>query len=378
MPDKIMQSKLNLSKEENLDKYYLGFSNILLNNPLLKAKLFEFFDYDIKRTFEVDKNDLNNFSEIYDNISIPKNFLAQLNSLDLDNIYNEVINSKVKYLTFDDENYPENLKNLEDFPLVLYYSGSIENINFNRTIGVVGSRNATESAKQNVYSLVSNFKNTDIVIVSGLASGIDSIAHKASIENDIKTIAVIGSGLDFKYPAQNKDLYKKIENGSGVIFSEFPNSIRPIPVNFPQRNRIVTGLSKGVIIAEAKMKSGAMISARYALEQGRELMCIPGLITNPNCEGIYHLIKNGAGIVTNSEDVLNLLGWEIQTVKKEKPILNGIEKLIYEKISSEEISIEGLKQNLDVGINELMISLTQMELSGLIIQKNGLYYTSGN
>ena len=126
------------------------------------------------------------------------------------------------------------------------------------------------------------------------------------------------------------------------------------------------------------MKSGAMISARYALEQGRELMCIPGLITNPNCEGIYHLIKNGAGIVTNSEDVLNLLGWEIQTVKKEKPILNGIEKLIYEKISSEEISIEGLKQNLDVGINELMISLTQMELSGLIIQKNGLYYTSGN
>lgn len=378
MPDKIMQSKLNLSKEENLDKYYLGFSNILLNNPLLKAKLFEFFDYDIKRTFEVDKNDLNNFCEIYDNISIPKNFLAQLNSLDLDNIYNEVINSKVKYLTFDDENYPENLKNLEDFPLVLYYLGSIENINFNRTIGVVGSRNATESAKQNVYSLVSNFKNTDIVIVSGLASGIDSIAHKASIENDIKTIAVIGSGLDFKYPAQNKDLYKKIENGSGVIFSEFPNSIRPIPVNFPQRNRIVTGLSKGVIIAEAKMKSGAMISARYALEQGRELMCIPGLITNPNCEGIYHLIKNGAGIVTNSEDVLNLLGWEIQTVKKEKPILNGIEKLIYEKISSEEISIEGLKQNLDVGINELMISLTQMELSGLIIQKNGLYYTSGN
>lgn len=378
MPDKIMQSKLNLSKEENLDKYYLGFSNILLNNPLLKAKLFEFFDYDIKRTFEVDKNDLNNFSEIYDNVSIPKNFLAQLNSLDLDNIYNEVINSKVKYLTFDDENYPENLKNLEDFPLVLYYLGSIENINFNRTIGVVGSRNATESAKQNVYSLVSNFKNTDIVIVSGLASGIDSIAHKASIENDIKTIAVIGSGLDFKYPAQNKDLYKKIENGSGVIFSEFPNSIRPIPVNFPQRNRIVTGLSKGVIIAEAKMKSGAMISARYALEQGRELMCIPGLITNPNCEGIYHLIKNGAGIVTNSEDVLNLLGWEIQTVKKEKPILNGIEKLIYEKISSEEISIEGLKQNLDVGINELMISLTQMELSGLIIQKNGLYYTSGN
>ena len=126
------------------------------------------------------------------------------------------------------------------------------------------------------------------------------------------------------------------------------------------------------------MKSGAMISARLTLEQGRELMCIPGLITNPNCEGIYHLIKNGAGIVVNSDDILNYMGWEIQTVKKEKPVLVGIEKLIYDKISSEEISIEGLKQNLDVGINELMITLTKMELKGLIIQKNGLYYTSGN
>lgn len=373
-----MQAKLNFTNEADLDKYYIAFSNLLINNPLFKAKLFEYFDYDIKRVFEVDKNDLINFSEIYSNISIPKNFLNQIKTLDVDKIYDDFIKTETKYLTFDDVNYPENLKNIEDFPLVLYYKGSIDNLNLNRTIGVVGSRSATESAKQNVYSIVSNFKDTDIVIVSGLASGIDSVAHKASVDNNIKTIAVIGSGLDFKYPAQNKDLYNKIENGGGVIFSEFPNSYRPVPVNFPQRNRIVTGLSKGVIIAEAKMKSGAMISARLTLEQGRELMCIPGLITNPNCEGIYHLIKNGAGIVVNSDDILNYMGWEIQTVKKEKPVLVGIEKLIYDKISSEEISIEGLKQNLDVGINELMITLTKMELKGLIIQKNGLYYTSGN
>ena len=125
------------------------------------------------------------------------------------------------------------------------------------------------------------------------------------------------------------------------------------------------------------MKSGAMISARFALEQGRELMCIPGLITNPNCEGIYHLIKNGAGVVTNTKDILNILNWDIQSYKKEEIKLTAIEKEIYEIISCGEISIEGLQQKFDVGINELMIKLTQMELNGLIVQKNGLYYIAG-
>lgn len=121
-----------------------------------------------------------------------------------------------------------------------------------------------------------------------------------------------------------------------------------------------------------------MISAKLALEQGRELMCIPGLISNPNCEGIYHLIKQGAGIVTNSDDVLSILNWEIEFQNSSKVNIEGLKKQIYDLISCEEISIEGLNIKLDVGINELMIKLTEMELDGLIVQKNGLYYTLGN
>lgn len=377
----MIQTKLPLNSSENKDKYYLLMSNILINNPFFKAKIFEFFDYDIERVFEADKEDLKRFGEIYDNIPVPKSFLSDLKRFDLNKLYDsakEALDKKgINYITYESGYYPDSLKQIEDFPLLLYYKGSFENINFERTLGIVGSRNATESARQNVRNMVFGFLNTDAVIVSGLASGIDTAAHKAALANGLKTIGVIGSGLNFKYPSQNAALYDEIEE-KGLILSEYPNSVPARPVNFPQRNRIVTGLSKGVIIAEARLKSGAMISARRAIEQGRELMCIPGLITNPNCEGIYHLIKNGAEIVTKTEDILNRMGWEIKAASSEKTELKGIEKEIYDLISGEEISFEGLKQKLDVGINELMIKLTEMELSGLIIQKNGLYYILGN
>ncbi len=371
-----MQTKLTLnSKDKN--KFYLGMAHILINKPIFKAKIFEFFDFDIERVFQVDECDLKLFREENEKISIPKNFLSQIRTVNLDEIYDKVLSKGEKFITWEDEKYPCNLKNIEDFPLLLFYKGSFEGINFDKTLGIVGSRKATESAKQNVRNIVSGFLNTDVTIVSGLAEGIDKIAHLSAIENNLKTIAVIGSGLNFRYPSVNAKLYDEIENNAGVIFSEYPSAFAPMQANFPQRNRIVTGLSKGVIIAEARKKSGAMISARFALEQGRELMCIPGLITNPNCEGIYHLIKNGAGVITETADVLNLLGWEVQHIETKKLELSGIEKQIYDIISSEEISTEGLKQKLDVGINELLVKLTEMELVGLIIQKNGIYYISG-
>ena len=372
-----MQNKISLN-ENGKDKFYIAISNILINNPLFKSKIFEFFNYNIERVFKTDKNDLIGFKEVYENIPVPNNFLSSLKNIDINKLYEETLNKDVKFITYENENYPLNLKNIEDFPLVLYYRGNIENINFNKSLSVVGSRNATESARLNVKKLISGFINTDVVIISGLAAGIDTAAHRGALDSGLKTAAVIGSGFNFKYPSQNEKLYDEITEKNGIIFSEYPYDTAPMPQNFPQRNRIVTGLSKGVLIAEAKLKSGAMISARFALEQGRELMCMPGAISNPNTEGIYHLIKNGASIVTKTEDILNILNWEIKTEDKKSLNLNKDEKQIYELISYEEISFEGLKQKLDIGINELMIILTSMELKGLITQKNGLYYILGN
>lgn len=372
-----MQTKIEFNEKIDTNKLYLAYANILYNNPLFKAKIFEFCNYDIKRVFEINKDDLVEFSSNYKNITIPRNFLSQLKEVDPLKIYEKIIKDDIKYITYEDENYPILLKEIEDFPIVLFYRGSFKDINFEKTLAIVGSRKATESAKQNVSSIVSGFKNTDVTVISGLAEGIDAMAHISALENNIKTVAVIGSGLNYKYPSVNSKLYTLIEE-NGLILSEFPNDLKPVPQNFPQRNRIVTGLSKGTLIAEAKMKSGAMISARLTLEQNRELMCIPGLITNPNCEGVYHLIKNGAGVVTKTEDILNILNWEKIKENKTKLNLSGLDKQIYDLISSEEISYEGLQQKLDVGINELMVKLTEMELNGLIIQKNGLYYISGN
>ncbi len=373
MQDNVIQKKLSYKNGENNDRFFLAYASILINNPYFKAKIFEYFNYDIKRVFEADKNDLKCFSDKYPGVRIPKNFLFEISKVEVDKIYDEIKSRGVKYLTYDSDNFPSSLKAIEDFPTLLYYKGSLDNISFDRALALVGSRKATESAKQNVFRLIYGFLNTDVVIVSGLADGIDSCAHKAALLSGIKTIGVIGSGLDFIYPAHNKKLYHDIENGGGLVVSEYPCSYRPYPSNFPQRNRIITALSKGVIIAEARMRSGAMISARYALEQGRELMCIPGSISNPNCEGIYHLIKNGASIVTNTDDILNILNWEITP---QIPVINIEEQYreIYDIISLEEVSIEGLQQKLDIGINELMVKLTEMELKGLITQKNGLYY----
>ena len=296
-----MQNKFSFSSDKN--KFYVALSNILINNPIFKAKIFEFFDYDIEKIFYTTENDLKEFSEIYENIPVPRNFLSLINNLKVDEIFEKTKNENQNFITYEDEAYPKSLKNLEDLPLMLYYRGNLENINFDKTLAVVGSRNASESAKLNVKNLIQGFINTDIVVISGLASGIDAEAHKNALLNNLKTVAVIGSGLKYKYPSQNEKLYNEIEE-KGLIFSEYPYEFQALPQNFPQRNRIVTGLSKGVIIAEARIKSGAMISARFALEQGKELMCIPGNISNPNTEGIYKLIKNGASIVTETDDIL--------------------------------------------------------------------------
>ena len=204
------------------------------------------------------------------------------------------------------------LKEIYNPPAVLYYKGDLSRINFNKTLAVVGSRKSSTYAKDALKLILSGLKNTDITIVSGLAAGIDTAAHNLAIEFGLKTVGVIASGFDYTYPASNKKLYEDIESEHGVIFSEYYPTFEPLKYRFPQRNRIVSGLSSGTLVAEASLKSGALITANLTLEQGRELMCIPGMITNPNTRGIYKLLKNGATLVTEANDILNTLDWEVQ------------------------------------------------------------------
>ena len=280
-------------------------------------------------------------------------------------------------MTFGDENYPLMLRNIDNPPSVIYYKGNLFDCNLEKTLAVVGSRRASTYAKDALAKIVSELQNTDICIVSGLATGIDTTAHVSALENNLKTIGVIASGFDFTYPAANKDLYRRIENGNGAVVSEYYPTFEPLKFRFPQRNRIVSGLSYGTLVAEASLKSGALITSNLTLEQGRELMCIPGLITNPNTEGIYKLLKNGATLVTCADDVLEALGWEVKIEQQSLfnlPELSEDEKCIYDALEIEDKCVDELQAFTKLSIDNLLMYLTTLELKGIIKQVDGDRY----
>ena len=268
------------------------------------------------------------------------------------------------------------LHNIDNPPAVLYFKGDLEVCNLNRTLAVVGSRRASSYAKDALTKILSELANTDICIVSGLASGIDTTAHLTALNSNLKTIGVIASGFDFTYPAANKQLYERIENGNGAVVTEYYPTFEPIKFRFPQRNRIVSGLSYGTLVAEASLKSGALITANLTLEQGRELMCIPGLITNPNTQGIYKLLKNGATLVTCADDILQALDWEIKT--EQLPLLQTNlepdEEKIVNAIEIEEKGFDELLTLTKLDVDTLLTHLTMLELKGIIKQVDGDRY----
>ncbi len=373
MSDSEYQLKFKTDDDEK--KYFVAFSYLPIK-PLIKSKLFEYFDFDIKRAWLAQKEELALFSEKTE-IALPRNYFSLKEKIDIEKCYKEaLLDKEIKILTYNDGKYPPLLKEIPDFPLMLYYKGDIETISYDYALAVVGSRNASTNAKLALNNIISSFRNSNIAIISGLAYGIDAQAHKSAIENNLKTIAVIGSGLDFTYPAQNKNLYQEIINGAGVIFSEYPAKVPPMSQNFPQRNRIVVGISKGTLVAEAQMKSGAMISANLTLDYNRELICMPGNIINPNTQGIYHLIRNGAGIATNAQDILNQMNWDFKAVEDESVNLelDDIQKRILDIISIEPKSFDEIMSKTQEDVSDLMVALTTLEVSGLIHQANNKYY----
>ena len=206
-------------------------------------------------------------------------------------------------LHITDENYPSKLKNIYDVPSILYVLGNVEILN-NIGVSIIGSRRCTRYGIEMSQKFAYLLSKHNINIISGLARGIDTNAHIGSLKAKGKTIAVLGSGLDNVYPPENKELAKKILNYGGAIISEYPLGTKPIPCNFPKRNRIISGLSNALIVVEATKKSGTSITVDYALEQGIDVYAIPGNINQITSYGTNELIKQGAKPLTNVEDIL--------------------------------------------------------------------------
>lgn len=211
--------------------------------------------------------------------------------------------NNIKLINIYDDNYPDKLKNIYDKPMVLYAIGNTNILN-DFSLAIVGCREYSEYGKKMAQIISKNIANNNIITVSGLARGIDSIAHIETVNLKKRTIAIIGSGLDNIYPKENEKLADEIIKNGGVILSEYIIGTKPEKMNFPARNRIISGISDGVIVIEAKKKSGTMITVDFALEQGKNVFAVPGNVTNINSEGTNELIKQGAKIVTSMEDIL--------------------------------------------------------------------------
>ncbi len=356
------------------NKFWIAFSAIeQIDSPFIH-RLYNYFG-DIEEAFNAGLNELSQIDGL--SVKRAETFLRERDKIDPDKALFGVENRGVNYLTLEDDNYPKMLKQISDPPAVLYYKGDLFNCNLDRTVAVVGSRKSTYHAKEAVRKILSELTGTDICIVSGLAAGIDTTAHEAAMDNGLKTIGVIASGFDFIYPSSNKRLYEKIEKENGAVVTEYYPTFQPLKFRFPQRNRIVSGLSYGTLVAEASLKSGALITANLCLEQGRELMCIPGLISNPNTEGIYKLLKNGATLVTQAQDILDALNWEIKPAEQLTMDLSGltdIELKILNAIEVEEKGFDEIAAITKIDTVELLTNLTTMELKGIIKQVTGDRY----
>ncbi|MDI6751675.1 MAG: DNA-processing protein DprA [bacterium] len=221
----------------------------------------------------------------------------------------------IKIITFRDTSYPKALSLISDPPLVLYVKGEIKETD-RLSIGIVGSRMASDYGKRVTREFVSELGRAGFTIVSGLAKGIDAEAHRTALKVGIRTLAVLGCGIDVVYPEENRRLFSEIPS-SGAIISEFPLGTPPSKENFPQRNRIIAGLSLGIVVVEAAERSGALITARLAIEEGREVFAVPGPITSPLSCGTNKLIKDGVKLTDSSIEIVEELGPMIERVMEE-------------------------------------------------------------
>jgi DNA processing protein len=350
--------------EQNALKYWLA----LLRAPSVGAKgfiklLHQFSD--ISSIFAVqNRKHVEKF--------VPKKTLDSITQPDWKNIERELqwaTEPTHHLITLHDQAYPTYLKEIANPPPILYVKGQLNALH-NPQIAVVGSRNPSFAGKENAFQFSYELAQNNFTITSGLAKGIDSQGHQGSLKANGQTIAVLGSGINHIYPKENTALAQKIIE-TGAIVSEFPLDTPPLAKHFPQRNRIISGLCKGVLVIEAAIKSGSLVTARLANEQGREVFAIPGSIQNPLAKGCHYLIREGAKLVETIQDILEEFGLTMQTNTKKtaKHIVfsNAKERKIWNSLGFEPTSTETIVVRNGLTIGEVSSILLHFEMNGLIV-----------
>jgi DNA processing protein len=294
----------------------------------------------------------------------------------------------IEIVSWQQPDYPEALRHIHDAPLVLFARGDVRLLSYEQ-IGIIGSRNATPAGLDHARRFAAELSNRNLLVTSGLALGVDGAAHAGALDAGHATIAVIGCGLDRIYPNQHRRLGERVIE-EGLMVSEYPPGTPARAAHFPQRNRIISGLSRGILVVEAGLKSGSLITARMALEQGREVFAIPGSIHSPVARGCHHLIKQGARLVDTVDDILEELGasWSLpsgcaisalapvkrsgdSSVASPTQALDRREIAVFEALGYDPQSTDALCSATGLPADQLVQSLLLLELEGLVSSAPG-------
>lgn len=353
------------------DAYWLAFSNVRGIGAVRFRKLLNFFG-ELSVAWQAERSELiiaGLTEKAVDQVLETRRTLKPEN-LDID-----LKRKGIKYLTWNSPDYPRYLLEIAQPPPVLYYIGDILPED-DLAVAIVGTRNVTKYGKQITNDTASYLAGSGITVVSGLARGVDGIAHQAAIEAGGRTFAVLGSGVDVIYPPEHRKLAREIVQ-HGAVISDYPPGTKPDGINFPPRNRIISGLSRGTVVVEAGERSGALITAKFALEQGRDIFAVPGSVLSQMSKGTNQLIAEGATPMTNPVVITDTL--ELARTGKERKTeqieISAIEKNILRVLGDESLHIDEICARTSLTIEKLTAELTMMELKGIVQRENGMEYS---
>ncbi|MFZ6035486.1 MAG: DNA-processing protein DprA [Patescibacteria group bacterium] len=341
--------------------YYLGFSHFLGIGPMKMAKIMERFG-SAKKSYW---SNINELSEIIGK-RLSDEFAAFRDVFDPVKTIDSYRKRGIVVVSCKSRDYPASLKNIPDPPICLYVKGELKQANF---FSIVGTRTPSRYGDKITRKISYDLARAGLAIVSGMALGIDAIAHQAAIDAEAYTVAVLGCGVDVVYPAMHLWLYRKIIATGGAIVSEFPPGSATLKGMFISRNRIISGMSRGVLVIEGGRRSGTLVTARYAAEQGKDMFAVPGMIDVESASAPNLLIKQGAQVVTNVEDILSQ--YKLKPAKRtgNDMELSESEKLIIDFIRREPVSIQDLVILLNQPADNVLNAMTFLEFKGLV-EKN--------
>ena len=350
--------------------YWLAFSYVRGIGAVRFRKLLSFFG-ELSRAWQAGSAELIAAGLSQKNVA---DILEKRKTLDPLALPEQLKTKGISFLTWQDGDYPRYLKEIAQPPPILFYKGSITPAD-DMAVAIVGTRNMTAYGKQITRDTAEYLAHNGVTVVSGLARGVDGLAHNAAIEAGGRTIAVLGSGVDIIYPPEHRRLAEEIQE-HGAIVSDYAPGTKPDGINFPPRNRIISGLSRATIVIEAGEKSGALITAKFAIEQNREVFAVPGSVLSPMSRGTNDLIGEGAMPMTNPRAVLEALRIE-EGSRAEKPReqpLSDIEQMVLRVLAQDSLHIDEICVRMDLSVEKLTVTLTMMELKGLVVREQGMTY----